>query len=179
VTQPATTSGEPPETQPSDDIKDDIKGDSQKEVEALRQQLKEKDAKYVYLYADFENYKKRTARERSDLIKFGWEPVAKELLLVADNLERALAHLPAGGDKNLSEGLTMVLNHFHSVMEKQGVHNVSAKDTTFDPNVHEAVGQEPSEKPAGTVTQEHAKGYTLHGRLLRPARVIISSGSSS
>jgi molecular chaperone GrpE len=145
------------------------------ELEAL---LKEKESKYLYLYADFENFKKRMVKERSDLLKYGWEGLAHDLIEVLDNLERALSHLPQGTDKNVAGGLGMILSQFRSTLQKQGVQEVSGLNAPFDPNIHEAVAHEPSDKPAGTIVQEHGKGYTLHGRLLRPARVTVSAGNA-
>lgn len=150
-------------------------------IQELEAQVKEKEQKYVYLYADFENYKKRMVKERSDLIKFGWEAGARELLEVIDNLERALAHMPKTSEashKTLEDGIKMVLNQFRAVLEKQGVHPIKTEDQPFDPNLHEAVGQEPSDQPQGHIVREETKGYTLHGRLLRPSRVILSAGKS-
>jgi molecular chaperone GrpE len=145
-------------------------------IQDLEAQIKEKESKYLYLYADFENYKKRAVKERSDAMKFGWEGVARDLLQVADNLDRALSHIPAGTDKNLSDGLNLILSQFRSTMQKQGVQPIESVGKTFDPELHEAIGQEPSDKPQGAITREELKGYTLHGRLLRPANVIISMG---
>jgi molecular chaperone GrpE len=152
----------------------------EKKIEELEAQLKEKEQKYVYLYADFENYKKRVVKERSDLLKYGWENSARELLEVIDNLERALAHMPKEGDashKTLEAGLKMVLNQFRAVLEKQGVQLIQTANQAFDPNLHEAVGQEKSEQPQGHIVREEMKGYTMHGRLLRPSRVIVSGGA--
>ena len=148
----------------------------EQQIRGLEGQLKEKDAKYVYLYAEFENFKKRAQRERSDLIKFGWESVARDLLETADNLELAISHTPADTDKNLIGGLKLVLNQFKSSMQKQGVQTIESLNKAFDPNLHEAVGQEKAELPAGMITKELSSGYTLHGRLLCPARVILSEG---
>ncbi len=148
----------------------------QKQIQDLEAQAKEKESKYIYLYAEFENYKKRSIKERSELIKFGWESVARELLQTADNLERVIAHVPAGTDQNFMNGLVMVMGQFRASLQKQGVEVVETTEKPFDPNFHEAIGQEPSSLPSGVITQEHTKGYTLHGRLLRPARVVLSSG---
>ena len=145
------------------------------QIEALENQVKEKENKYLYLYADFENYKKRAVKERSDLIKFGWESVARDLLQTLDNLELALSHAPPATDKNLLDGLTMVLKHFQSTVQKQGVQSIESLNKMFDPNLHEALSQEPSDSPSGTILKEHSRGYTLHGRLLRPARVVVSA----
>ena len=152
------------------------------ETAALEAQLKEKDQKYVYLYAEFENYKKRMIKERSDLMKFGWENAARELLEVVDNLERALMHLPKSNEqshKTLEQGLRMVLNQFKAALEKQGIQKIDAASKDFDPNLHEAVGHEESDQPEGKVVREESGGYTMHGRLLRPSRVVISSGQKS
>jgi molecular chaperone GrpE len=145
----------------------------------LEAQVKEKEGKYLYLYAEFENAKKRAIKERSDLIKFGWENVARDLLQVVDNLDRAVEHIPAGTDANFAAGLKMIATQFKSAMQKQGVEEVSSIAKPFDPNLHEAVGQEPSEQPEGSISKELSKGYTLHGRLLRPARVVVSSGTAA
>jgi molecular chaperone GrpE len=150
---------------------------ARKKIAELEALVKEKESKYLYLYAEFENFKKRMVKERSDLLKYGWEGLAHELLEVVDNLERALAHLPAGTDKNVAGGLNMILSQFRSTLQKQGVQEIGSLNSQFDPNVHEAVAHEPSEKPEGTITHEHNRGYTLHGRLLRPARVTVSAGS--
>lgn len=141
--------------------------------------LKEEKNKYLYLYAEFENYKKRAVKERSDMLKFGWEGVARELLGVVDNLDRAIQAMPAGTDENLKKGIEMILNQFQSTLDKQGVKPVTALGQTFNPEIHEAMGQEPSDRPSGEITQELVKGYTLHGRLLRPSRVVVSSGKNS
>ncbi len=151
----------------------------EKRVAELEALVKEKEGKYLYLYADFENAKKRAIKERSDLIKFGWENVARDLLQVVDNLDRAVEHIPAGTDANFAAGIKMIATQFKAAMQKQGVEEVTCVAKPFDPNLHEAVGQEPSDHPEGSISKELSKGYTLHGRLLRPARVLVSSGQGS
>jgi molecular chaperone GrpE len=149
-------------------------------IETLKAQLTEKDKKYAYLYADFENFKKRIQKEKSESIKFSVEPVAHELLPIVDNMERALEHAPPGTDKNLVEGIHMILKQFKTALEKHGVHEVETHQKSFDPNFHEAVSKEDSENhPEGTILKTHFKGYTLHGRLLRPAKVVVSGGGKS
>ena len=148
-------------------------------VAELQAKLKEQEQKYVYLYADFENYKKRAVKERQDIIKFGWENVASELLGVLDNLERAISHAKPDQDIAFVEGVKMVAHQFRSAFEKQGVAVIPTENQLFNPELHEGVGQVPSEKPEGTIAQEHQRGYTLHGRLLRPSRVLVSSGKSA
>ncbi len=148
-------------------------------IAELEAALKEKESRYLYLYADFENFKKRSIKERSELIRYAWEPQARELLQVLDNLERVAAHIPPQTDKNFVAGLEMVIQQFKQVLKSQGVEAVDSLNQPFDPNLHEAVAQEPSVQPPGTVIQEATKGYTLHGRLLRPARVLVSSGPAT
>jgi molecular chaperone GrpE len=154
-------------------------GQNDQRAQELEAQVKEKDAKYLYLYAEFENYKKRSFKELQDARKFGWENVGRDLLQVLDNLERAMAHTPEGTDKNLVIGLQMVIQQFKQTLQRNGVEEVPTMGKPFDPNLMEGMGQEPSNQPAGTVTSEQLKGYTIHGRLLRPARVMVSSGISA
>ncbi len=148
-------------------------------IAELEKKLKEAEQKHVYLYAEFENFKKRALREQQETIKFGWKNVAANLLEVLDNFERALTFAKPEGDPDLVSGLKMVSQQFKSVLEKQGVTEIQTADQAFNPELHEAVGQIPSEKAAGIIVQEQQKGYTLHGRLLRPSRVLISTGPTN
>ena len=175
---PGANSGEGKSESPSTEVPEQqtALAAAQKRIEELEAQVKEKENKYLYLYADLENFKKRTSKERAELLKFGCESLARELLQTVDNMERALAHMPASVDSNLAEGLRMVVNQFRSTLQHHGVQSIESLQKDFDPNLHEAVGQEKSEQPSGTIVKEHMKGYTLHGRLLRPARVIVSEG---
>ncbi len=149
------------------------------QVSELEKKAKDWEQKYVYLYAEFENFKKRSIKERQETLKFGWENVASGLLEVLDNFDRALGYVKPDSDAALVSGLRMVAQQFKSTLEKQGVAEIQSLDQAFNPELHESVGQIPSEKPQGTVVQEHQKGYTLHGRLLRPSRVLISGGKPS
>ncbi len=148
-------------------------------VSELEAAVKEERNKYLYLYAEFENYKKRAIKERSELMKFGWENIARDILGVVDNLERAVEHMPPSTDANLKTGIEMTVSQFRSVLEKQGVAVIPTEGAPFNPELHEAMGQEPSTLPAGTMTKTLVKGYTLNGRLLRPAKVVMSSGPAA
>lgn len=145
----------------------------------LEAKLAEAQQKYVYLYAEFDNFKKRAIKERQDLVKFAFEPAAREILAVVDNLGRALEFMPEGTDNNLKTGIQMVYDQLAQSLQKHGVEAIQTSGAAFDPNLHEAVGQLPSEQAAGTIIQEHQKGYTLHGRLLRPSRVVLSAGPAT
>lgn len=143
----------------------------------LEARLKEDEKKYLYLYAEFENYKKRVSQEQSELVRFGWKPIARELLEVVDNLERALKFAAEKDNSNLNAGLVITLKQLLGTLEKYDVRPVKAKGAEFDPNLHEAVGMVPSDQAKGTVVSEEAPGYTLHGKLLRPAQVLVSAGA--
>lgn len=142
----------------------------------LAAQLKEQENKYLYLYAEFENYKKRAIKERSDLVKFGWESTARGLLESLDNLDRTIEHAPKAVDAAWFEGVKMVAAHFRTTLEKQGIRALDSVGKNFDPHYHEALGFEKSELPSGQIVRESAKGYMIYDRLLRPAKVIVSSG---
>ncbi len=145
------------------------------EVTEWEAKLKEAEQKYLYLYADFENYKKRSEREKQDLRKFGWESVAYDLLNVLDNLDLALAHAAKSQDKAIGEGVKMVLKMLEETLKRYGVEPIELDGKAFDPTLHEAVGEQPSEGPEGQILEVRGRGYLFHGRLLRPARVVVST----
>jgi len=128
--------------------------------------------------ADFENYKKRTAREMSEFRKYANESLISEMLNVVDNLERAII-LSTGNDKInncLVEGVGMTLKEILKVFENYGVKPIESLCKAFDPNFHQAVMQQDSEEhPENTVISELQKGYMIHDRLLRPSMVIVST----
>jgi molecular chaperone GrpE len=139
--------------------------------------------RYMRLYAEFENYKKRAAREAKEFRKFANEALVKEMLPVIDNLERAI-HSSSSQENNqenyrdkILEGVTMTLNEILKVLERFNVKPVEALGQPFDPNYHEAVAQEESNvHEDNTVIREFQKGYLLHDRLIRPAMVVVSKG---
>lgn len=153
-------------------------------IEELQQKLAEQEKKYLYLYSEFENFRRRNERERLDFLKFGHEGFLKELLQVMDNYERALDHARtlAGGEKGtpiaqVLQGVEMIAYQFSEALRAQGVSPVVSVGQKFDPALHEAVGEEDSKSEPGTIVKEMQKGYTLHGRLLRPARVTVARKS--
>jgi len=127
--------------------------------------------------ADFENYKKRAARERQEAVRYANEALMQKLLPVLDNFEAALAAVQSSGAENnqsLLTGVTMIQQQLRSVLTEAGLEEVEAHGQPFDPNFHEAVSQaESSEHPEGHVMQQLRKGYRLRDRLLRPATVIV------
>jgi len=145
----------------------------------LEQTEKEKQDLYDRLLrttADFDNFRKRVSREKDELIRYGNEKLARELLPVIDNFERALQQAENSTDnKALREGIEMILKQFIAVLEKFGVKDFTSVGQPFDPNKHEAmVHQESSEHEENSVLSEFQKGYYLHDKLLRPALVAVA-----
>ncbi|HTU03639.1 MAG TPA: nucleotide exchange factor GrpE [Candidatus Sulfotelmatobacter sp.] len=161
-----TVSGEGEAAAP--DLAEALKAKSQ-ELERLQERL-------LRLQAEFDNTKKRVAREKAEFLKFANEDLLLRLLPVLDNLERALASAPPDrASASLREGVEMTARLFRSTLEKVGVRPVEALGQPFDPTLHQAVAQ--VESPAGEenlVIEEIQKGYLLEGRVLRPAMVKVS-----
>lgn len=146
---------------------------SQAKGRELMEKLKDEHDKLLRAAADLENYKKRAAKELAEIQKFGNEKLLKDILPAVDNLDRALAAAPAG-DK-LTEGVKLVRASIEQALAKHGVKGFSAMGQPFDPAQHEALMQVPTAEHApGTVVLEHARGWTLNDRLLRPAMVGVS-----
>ncbi len=153
------------------------------ELISLRQQLETKETETKNNYerllrqaAELENYKKRSARERDDAIRYANESLLKDLLPVVDNLERAIAHASGGGNgKPLVEGVEMVLRGLADALAKHGVIPILALGQPFDPTKHEAMSQvETDDHEPNSVVEELHKGYMLRDRLLRPALVSVA-----
>jgi len=136
---------------------------------------------YMRTYAEMENVKKRGIKEKEELSKYANESLIKEILPVIDSLQKAISH--AQDDKSpsgLVEGLELTLGGLIAVLEKAGLKEVEAEGRPFDPNFHEAISQQKDDKVApGLVINEFQKGYLLNGRLIRPARVVVSQGDGN
>lgn len=143
--------------------------DKDPEEEALQ-------TKYLRLMADFQNFKRRTEKEKSDIYAFANEKLVKELLDVIDNFERALAVGVGEGGEKFSEGMEMILKQLLGVLEKAGASEIKALGEDFDPNFHNAVmTEDSSEYESGKVTAVLQKGYTLNGRVVRPSMVKVAN----
>lgn len=124
--------------------------------------------------ADFENYRKRVARETSEATARGKAALARELLPVIDNLERALASSPGKGD-GLAKGVALVLEELRAKLQAAGVEAFDPAGERFDPELHEALStQSREDTEAGVVLETVEKGYRMNGQVLRPARVVVS-----
>jgi molecular chaperone GrpE len=127
--------------------------------------------------ADFDNFRKRTQREKADLIESANERLVKELLPVLDDLERALVAAHDHEEAKLIEGVQLVHRSLEQLLEREGLREIET-DGPFDPHVHEALLSQPSEQDEGAVIDVLQKGYKLGDRVLRPARVVVAGPRS-
>jgi len=146
-------------------------------LQAAEAEAKEHYDRLLRISAEFENYKKRVARELQDARRFANESLLRELLPVVDNLERALVSGPDGekAAASILQGVELTLKEINKLFDKFVVAPIEAEGKPFDPAFHQAMMQEPSAAVAeNTVLRELLKGYTLHGRLLRPSMVVVA-----
>ena len=127
--------------------------------------------------ADFENYKKRAAREKDDAVKYANSALLQQLVSILDNFELGLAAAKTHGDESpIYSGMVLVQKQLNDLLAENGLEPIEAEGNKFDPNLHEAIAHEPNVSPEGTVIRQTRRGYRLKDRLLRPARVVVSSG---
>jgi len=143
------------------------------ELEALRNENEELIDTLQRLQADFDNYRKRAARDQESLVARAGERVVKELLPILDDLERALEAADQHEEAKLEDGVKLVHRQLEQLLEKEGLAPVET-DGPFDPNVHEALLTQPSDADEGSVIEVLQKGYRLGDRVLRPARVVVA-----
>jgi molecular chaperone GrpE len=153
------------------------------EVEKLRKELKEKEEKlnelqdkYLRLSAEFDNYRKRTLREKSELIKTAGEEILKKILPVVDNFERGLKAMEQSQDLNsLKEGVLLIYNHFKDFLQQQGIKEIHTMNEPLNTDQHEAVSTipAPSEELKGKIVDVIEKGYTLHDKVIRYSKVVV------
>lgn len=142
---------------------------------AVEQDIREFKNRYLRTLADFENFRKRSEREKQDYFKYAMAGVIKDLLPVLDNFDRALEHAEEGDD--FHKGVSLIYKQLFDVLRRHGVRIIEESNVHFDPNIHEAVvSEEDSSVPSHTVVAVLQKGYFLHDRLLRPAMVKVAVG---
>jgi len=150
-------------------------------MEELQEQLKKKDVELVEQKSDFlrekadlENFRKRLVKDKADAVQFANERLLKELVEIDDNMNRAL-NTPNTSLEGLKEGVEMIQKQFATFLKNQKVEPVEATGKPFDPSLHEVMTQlESEDHEENTVIQEYSTGYTLNGRILRSAKVVIS-----
>ena len=177
--------GEVKQEEAQGEPRDEASRDLEKELAEALQMAADHQDKMLRVAADFENFKKRMERERTLIMKYAGEHILREILPVVDNLERALGHGKGEGgdaDKNLAalfEGVQLTLKSLRNSLEKFEVKPIESIGKPFDPNQQEALTMEASDTvPASHVISEFEKGYYYKDRLLRPAKVIVSSGKA-
>ena len=164
--------GEAPTPSGSGEAPSPASAEASEELETLKQ-------KYVRLAADFDNFRKRTLKDREEAHKFGHQNLVKDLLPSVDNLERAIAHArksEEGEVEGLLEGVELVSRELMATLTKHGVTAIDPDGEAFDPALHEAMAQKPDASvPPNTVVEVFQRGYQLRARLLRPAMVVVST----
>ena len=189
------TDNDQDEVEPEEELEEKLEEDSVEEKEAVKKEeakelspleqleeqirlkdeeiLKQKDT-FLREKAELENFKKRLSKEKDDFVQFANERLLQELIQIEDNLERAL-EVPNATLESLKEGVEMIQKQFSTFLKNQKVESIEAIGTDFDPTLHEVLNQQESEEhEENTVIEEYSKGYTLNGRILRPAKVVIS-----
>lgn len=155
---------------------DNVEQKLQSEIERLQKDLEKEKKEYMFLMAEFDNFRKRTLKEKSELIKNGSESAFKGLLPIVDDMERALkANEQALNSEGILEGLSLIYKKLKKYMEQNGVKEMDPSEKEFDAERHEAISavpvQEDSEK--GKILDTVEKGYTINDKVLRHAKVVV------
>ena len=161
------------EAEPADVTVEDVPAEEDKTAE-LEAQLQEKNDRILRLQADFENFRRRTAKEKEELAAVITQNLLTDLLPLLDNFERAMA-VEQSDVEAFQKGVEMIFTQLREVMEKHGLENIEAEGAPFDPNIHQAVMRvENPDVEDGTITQVLQKGYQAKGRVIRPAMVQVA-----
>jgi molecular chaperone GrpE len=145
------------------------------EKERLTAEIQEINNRYLRLYAEFENYKKRVNKDKEEIFKYGNESILYDLLPVIDNLEMALKHAANSVSEGLVQGVEITLKELQKTLEKFGLSPIEANGKPFDPLVHHAMTQiERDDVDEKTVVEEFRKGYMFRDKVLRPSLVAVS-----
>ena len=150
--------------------------ESNSEVEKLKTELAEAKDKYLRIIAEFENFKRRNARERVEMIQTAGKEVITEMLDVLDDCDRAQKQIEASEDiKDIKEGVLLVFNKFRNVLQSRGLKAMDTINKEFDPDLHDAITEIPAPTPElkGKVVDEVMKGYYLNDKIIRHAKVVV------
>ena len=164
--------------QTQEQVKQEEEVDPAQKIADLEAAIEHEKKEYLFLMADFENFRRRTLKEKADLIKNGAESAMRDLLPVVDDLERALDAINKGGDlDSLKEGVGLIYNKFVKYLESQHVTAIDSTGKDFDTDVHEAVTMFPAPDPSmkGKVIDTTIKGYMINDKVLRHAKVVGGS----
>lgn len=159
-----------------DELSDAVEDSKDKEIEELKAQVEKEKKEYLFLMAEFDNFRKRTLKEKSEIIKNAGENVFKGLLPIVDDLERALKASENATDvQSVREGVILIYNKLKKFMEQNGVKSFDEDDDTFDAERHEAISAVPvpDEDKKGKILDTIEKGYTINDKVLRHAKVVV------
>lgn len=181
ISEDKTTDKSEPGKKPAVKEADPVK-ELEEKLKNTELEAKQNYDRFLRVSAEFDNYKKRSAREMSEFRKYANESLISEMLTVVDNIERAITTSSSDDKANscIIEGVSLTLKEILRVFDNFGVKPIESLNKEFDPNFHQAVMQEETdEHPANTVTAELQKGYMIHDRLLRPSMVIVSKSKTA
>ncbi len=150
--------------------------DEVNELDNLKKELDEQKEKFIRLYADFDNFKRRNAKERVELIQTAGREVIQAMLEVLDDCERAEKQMNHSDDLNqIREGISLVFNKFRNVLQSKGLKEMKSIGEEFNPDFHEAITEipVPDEKMKGKIVDEVEKGYTLNDKIIRFSKVVV------
>ncbi len=168
----------PEEKEINETTTDDSANETEKSVEEDSEDKKnepaeDNDARYMRLAADFQNFKRRVEKEKSDIYQYANEKIALDIIEVMDNFERALGH--ESTDTQFAEGITLIYKQLKGVLDKNNIIEIPAENHEFDPNFHNAVMTEDNpDFESGMVIEAFQKGYTLNGKVIRPSMVKVA-----
>lgn len=152
--------------------------ESEKRVAELEEQLAQLNDKFLRLYSEFDNFRKRTAREKVELLNTAGEDIIKNLLPIVDNFERAIRTNEKATDvKAINEGINLIAQMMKSSLQQRGLVAMNSIGEPFNTDLHEAITEIPAPSPdmKGKVVDEVEKGYTLNGKVIRFAKVVVGS----
>ncbi len=148
-------------------------------IQGLNEQVSELNDRYLRLYSEFDNYRKRTLKEKAELNKYASSEIITRLLPVLDDFERAIRAYDESSEagKSLKEGVVLIFNKFLSILNQQGLEQMRTAGESFDTDFHEAITNIPAATPAqkGKIVDEVEKGYLLNGKVIRYAKVVVGS----
>ena len=170
---------QPEEAQAEDNAQEEVKeacADAEKKVAELEQQLEKEKKEYLFLMAEFDNFRKRTLKEKSDIIKNAGENVLKGLLPIMDDFERGIKAAENSPEADsVKEGVKLIYNKLQKYLNQNGVKEMDPSDDTFDTEKHEAISvvPVPDEEKKGKILDTVEKGYTINDKVLRHAKVVV------
>ncbi len=162
------------QTVQAEELISEVENKEASQIETLTNELAELKDKYLRLYSDFDNFRKRTAKEKLDMIQSASAGIITDILPVVDDIERAVANAQEG---EISEGVTLIFNKLQHTLSSQGLKPMNAKGEVFNPDLHEAITQfpAPSEDDKGKVFDVVEKGYYLNEKVIRFAKVVVAN----